>query len=349
MIEELQIKDYRGIPDLTVAPLGRLNLLVGMNAAGKTSVLEAIELVSSVADMLPLRSNCYRRGEILGGGSNGPEGTHLDPRHLFYAHRYNTPIEISAASEDITSKVRVEIEKREKEGDPRNIRLHWLPENVSKTIELMPQKGTSVVSVSPGTFPWELQPVKRCLFLPSSGLSQMQIMHQLDSVLLTPNETFVTEALWAIDSGIERLAVSYDTLAVDGKFGGVIVNCKDRPPRLPIGTFGEGIWRMLGIALSLTWCKDGILLIDDIDSGLHYTVMEKMWKLIFETSKTLNVQVFATTHSRDCIESLASIARSDVYDNSEVMIHRIEAGKTRSVSYSEGAVNAVAEFGNEVR
>ena len=65
MIVELQIKDYRGIPNLPVAPLGRLNLLVGMNAAGKTSVLEAIELVSSVADMLPLRSNCYRRGEIL--------------------------------------------------------------------------------------------------------------------------------------------------------------------------------------------------------------------------------------------------------------------------------------------
>jgi len=177
----------------------------------------------------------------------------------------------------------------------------------------------------------------------------MQVIHELDSVLLTPNETIVLEALQSIDPDIERLAVSLDTVSAEGRFGGVIVNCRNRPPRLPIGTFGEGVWRMLGIALSLTWCKDGILLIDDIDSGLHYTVMERMWKLIFATSKALNVQVFATTHSRDCIESLASIARSDVYENSEVMIHRIEAGKTHSIAYSEGGVSAVAEFGNEVR
>jgi AAA15 family ATPase/GTPase len=106
---------------------------------------------------------------------------------------------------------------------------------------------------------------------------------------------------------------------------------------------------MLGLALGLSYCQGGVLLIDDIDTGLHYTVMERMWKLIFEASKQLNVQVFATTHSRDCIDALASISRDGVFEGSEVMIHRIEAGKSKSISYSEATIKAVAEFGNEVR
>jgi len=348
MINELQIDGFRGISSLTIAPLGRVNLLVGMNTAGKTTALEAIELVSNVGDPLRLRSICYRRGEILGGSSNGASGTILDPRHLFYGHQCNSTIQITVQHDSSSAEFTASFESA-LDGDPGNLKLRWLPEDIAKKIDLLASKGSSLVSMFSGTHPWDVQKEKRCLFVPSSGLSPMQAMHELDSVLMTSNEAIVLTALQSIEPNIERLALSLDTVSVEGRFGGVIVNCKNRPPRLPIGTFGEGIWRMLGIALSLTWCKDGILLIDDIDSGLHYTVMEKMWNLIFETAKSLDVQVFATTHSRDCIESLASIARSDVYDNSDVMIHRIEAGKSHAVSYSEGAVNAVAEFGNEVR
>jgi len=348
MINTLEIEGYRGIRKLAISPLGRVNLVVGMNAVGKSSVLEAIELASSVGDPMRLRSICHRRGEIVGGGSNGGEGVILDPRHLFYGHRNSATFQISIERNQVTAEFRTVFEAGS-ESHPTTLQLSWSPDDISKTIDLIASKGTSLVSMFSGSHPWDRPQERRCLFLPSSGLSQMQVIHELDSVLLTPNETIVLEALQSIDPDIERLAVSLDTVSAEGRFGGVIVNCRNRPPRLPIGTFGEGVWRMLGIALSLTWCKDGILLIDDIDSGLHYTVMERMWKLIFATSKALNVQVFATTHSRDCIESLASIARSDVYENSEVMIHRIEAGKTHSIAYSEGGVSAVAEFGNEVR
>ena len=134
-----------------------------------------------------------------------------------------------------------------------------------------------------------------------------------------------------------------------GLRGGFNVLLSDFPEPVPIGSMGEGFWRLLSLALCLVRAKDGILLIDEIDTGLHYSVMEKMWKLVTETAKRLNIQVFATTHSRDCVESLAAVCHEDVTTNSEVTIQRIERGKKRSVAYTEREIVIAAEHGMEVR
>ena len=106
---------------------------------------------------------------------------------------------------------------------------------------------------------------------------------------------------------------------------------------------------MLGLALNIVQSRDGIFLVDDIDTGLHYTVMEDMWKFLDSATRTYNVQVFATTHSRDCYESLATIAHGSVSDNSEVTIQRIERGRETAVAYTEGMITAAAKHDIEVR
>ena len=94
--------------------------------------------------------------------------------------------------------------------------------------------------------------------------------------------------------------------------------------------------------------KGGVVLIDKIDTGLHYSVMQKMWKMISARSVDLGIQVFATTHSRDCYESLASIVESDL-PQSEVAIHRIEPDRESGVTFSNQEVVVAANRGLEVR
>ena len=65
-------------------------------------------------------------------------------------------------------------------------------------------------------------------------------------------------------------------------------------------------------------CKNGILLLDEAESGLHYSTQQELWRLIFELADKYNVQVFATTHSNDCIKSFAEI--SDQYNNDSLML-----------------------------
>ena len=108
------------------------------------------------------------------------------------------------------------------------------------------------------------------------------------------------------------------------------------------------MWRMLGLALALAKAKGGVLLVDEIDTGLHYSVMENMWRMVSERAAALAVQVFATTHSRDCYESLAAILQPGSLP-SEVTIQRIDPSRGQAVRFSNDDIVAAAERGIEVR
>jgi AAA15 family ATPase/GTPase len=86
-----------------------------------------------------------------------------------------------------------------------------------------------------------------------------------------------------------------------------------------------------------------------IDRGLHFTAMTGMWKMLWEASEKLDVQVFATTHSRDCWESLAEMAESEGIQDNEIMIHRIEKGKESSVTFNPHQMAIAVEERLEVR
>lgn len=164
--------------------------------------------------------------------------------------------------------------------------------------------------------------------------------------MLTPEEDTVLATLRTIEPDIERIApVGAVRRGLDGHSrDGIAVKVAGQ--RVPIGSLGDGIWRLLGIALALVRARGGILLVDEIDTGLHYSVLEKMWRLVYETAKRLDVQVFATTHSRDCYESLAAIAQPTGHD---VTIQRIERGNPIAIAISEAEILQAAQRGIEVR
>ncbi len=90
-------------------------------------------------------------------------------------------------------------------------------------------------------------------------------------------------------------------------------------------SLGDGMLRTLGISLALVNAKNGILLIDEFENGIYYTVQPDLWRLIFQVARRLNVQVFATTHSWDCIEGFQKAAQAD--DQNEGMLIRLEYKK----------------------
>ncbi len=106
---------------------------------------------------------------------------------------------------------------------------------------------------------------------------------------------------------------------------------------------------MLSMAIAITQCKDGVLLVDEIDTGLHHTVMADMWKLIYGAARELNVQVFATTHSQDCVQSLSKVCVKDGRHEHKITLKRIEVGKRRAVPYSEEEIIVAAKENIEVR
>jgi AAA15 family ATPase/GTPase len=89
---------------------------------------------------------------------------------------------------------------------------------------------------------------------------------------------------------------------------------------LPIRSLGDGMQRLLGIALALVNAKDGLLLVDEIENGLHYSIQTDLWRLIFQLAQKLNVQVFATSHSWDCIRSFQQAAQENEQENGILLV-----------------------------
>jgi AAA15 family ATPase/GTPase len=111
-----------------------------------------------------------------------------------------------------------------------------------------------------------------------------------------------------------------------------MVKMRDAPERIPLRSLGEGMTRLFGIVLALVNVQNGLLLIDEIDSGLHYTVFPDLWRLVFKLAARLNVQVFATTHSWDCIAGFQQAAQDA--ENEEGMLIRLERRQEHIVPIS---------------
>ena len=113
---------------------------------------------------------------------------------------------------------------------------------------------------------------------------------------------------------------------------------------------GDGMYRFLLLSLTIVTAENGVLLVDEIETGLHYEAQTDMWRLILETAKELNVQVFATTHSWDCIAAFQE-ALSQVEDKSIGKLFRLDNkyGNIRAVEYNAEDLDIAVRNSIEVR
>lgn len=123
---------------------------------------------------------------------------------------------------------------------------------------------------------------------------------------------------------------------------------------VPLGSMGDGMLRVLQIILKVFSAQGGFLLIDEFENGLHYSVQEKIWALIFKLAEQLNIQVFATTHSWDCIESFTKVAID--YQGSEGVLFRMgrsvrtsDNGKVIATVFDENQLQNITQADVEVR
>lgn len=117
-----------------------------------------------------------------------------------------------------------------------------------------------------------------------------------------------------------------------------------------LSSFGQGIKTFINIVASILLLKDDIVFIDEIDNGIHYSNFDKLWEIILKLSKEQNVQVFATTHSKECIESYARVAKK--LEDEEIKfieLGRNKKGEIKSIVLDRDRLNRDLEVGNEVR
>jgi hypothetical protein len=374
MLRRLIIDKFRGFKHLELNGLGRVNVLVGTNNSGKTSVLEAIQLLLSYGHLGSIYSTLFRRGEQLLVESERRLQPEADICRLFHDYELEvgslfTIIGTNNSSEKKLSATISETPPQSTSSgtlrqtslfgdEPEYMKPYWLvlrwdgADNIEEALPISPRGGLPMTEVMrrPGR---QNGGGKNIRFIPTASLAVDEVVALFEESVLTPEEDLVIEALRTIEPTIERIA----SVGIDrpyyrnypGVRGGIVVKCVGVPARIPIGSMGDGMWRMLGLALALVHAKGGVVLVDEIDTGLHFTVMADMWELVAKTAARLGVQVFATTHSSDCWTSLAEVARNSVSIDSEISIQRIERGKPRAVAFTEQEIVIAASRDIEIR
>ena len=131
--------------------------------------------------------------------------------------------------------------------------------------------------------------------------------------------------------------------------GGILVGLRGGGRRMPIGSYGDGLRRLLALRLALVTATDGYLLIDEIDAGLHWTVIEDVWRLLVEVAGRCNVQIFATTHSHDCIQGLGTLVRSRPDLAKKVSLQKVHDAVDQAVSLRGEQIGIAVEQEIEVR
>jgi AAA15 family ATPase/GTPase len=371
MLKSLKINNFRCFEEFDLPQLGRVNLLVGKNNSGKTSILEALHILTSPNSIKPFFDITESRGEYLWSEKDDNQ-QNLTPIHLFFDHQMNNESQFEILGVD---------------DENTNVRFYFCLNNRQQAHELLDiiEKEITTLNLqiindsNPGQFSTinyvlEWVGIKRFVIisnlpfnvlndrvvrspkfqeakssqlvsLTSSNLST--IIDQFNQIVLTPQEETLYESLRIIEPGIERIAPIATQGYRGSRNGGFVVSINKQ--RVPIGSMGYGIWRMLEITLAMVNIPGGTLLIDEIDTGLHFSVMVDLWKLICKTAEKLDIQVFATTHNSDCWKSLAEVANSDDIASDDITIHRIERGKKASIVFNEQEMEIAAERDIEVR
>jgi len=360
MYKAIRIRRFRQFSTLSLAALTRVNLIVGRNNAGKSSILESIEMLASGGRLSPLLRSPRRRGEVSTELSEDrmTSRTDLDVRHLFLGHR----IEIGASFElaGDTEEGPVEVRCAVVGASPGSQQLDL----VADTLEADPQLALqlngpdhagislpvslagSVTSDALRRQPPPSAGAIAVMFLGTEGADAVSLQLMWDRLVLTPEEDQVIAAMRLIEPSIERLA--FTNREVRGT-SVAFVKLAGEDERVPLGSLGDGTRRFLALAISLARAAGGVLLVDEIDTGLHYTTLEKMWQFVVETARRLDVQVFATSHSGDCVRALAWLQSDNPSLASDVSVHRIEKGLDAAVVYSAAEIETAAQHQIEVR
>jgi AAA15 family ATPase/GTPase len=180
------------------------------------------------------------------------------------------------------------------------------------------------------------------------GLTGREIGKLWDGIALTNYEKDVVEAIRILAPGLNGLTFVGDPdSSVSRRVPMVRVQDSDEP--FPLRSLGEGMMRTLGIVLTLINAKDGLLLIDEFENDLYYSVLPELWQVVFQLAHSLNIQVFATTHRWDCIEAFQKAAAEDKQDEGLLVRLSLKGDDIAATLFDERRLGIATRNNIEVR
>lgn len=352
--EQLSITAFRGLRQLTLEKLGRVNLLVGLNDSGKTSVLEAVALMSRPLDptwwlrlaqqrepsQRPLqRLSRVERIRWLFAPEKQPDG---DPVEMTITAEGWTPLKQVAARFRRVVAIRTRNGRGEAEFETSGalIQVSFSTADTWQSRTFTLWQGESVHA--PDTDAEFAGP--HCeVVLPYHHWMPAIPLRGYSQARLEGTSEELTGLLSLIDPEIKGLEI----LQPDEEPVLYVTHATHGP--VPLSVYGDGIRRTLLLAEAVARAKGGLLLVDEIETGIHVSALGGVYSWLVRVCRELDVQLFVTTHSLEAIDALLA---ADTTPEEDVVAFKLGRHEGQSVvkRYGEGQLKWMRfERGLEVR
>ena len=346
MLTSLEIKNFRAFSHLVIERLGRVNLIVGKNNVGKTTLLEALQICGSTSVPSTIRSILEARSEVRSSADLTPAGESRAKfviTSLFHGRDVwqdnEASIGIRCVDADVYKWI-FETQIADQTGDrcltvdldPIARRYVFFSDGSAKTADALPEE-------------WAFLPVN-----PPILLGEISSQEAESLVATWWDATWLSDGKERVLNLLKSLVPVRDVIFVRDPFDSTKriarVKTENFKDPIPLAAMGGGVTRLFHMALAMEFARHRVsrvedapegpgprlslgprdlysfVLIDEVDTGIHHTLHRDLWRFIFRAARTLDIQLFATTHSLDCLRGFAEAAEED--EEADVQVIRLE-------------------------
>jgi AAA15 family ATPase/GTPase len=379
-LESIKIYQFRGLRDLELKDLGIVNLFVGINNSGKTSVLEALSIYCHPLDIKTWFSIALQREQGIKISRTLPieaitwlfthysdlEKTQLQKPTIHISSTGLFAVKALIATYEEIEKIQLHRKRIRKslfggnEQEFENVDTPISTKGIDLKIEIFEESPSLIPGIihenliaenfqlwngKSYRLPGKSQPsLNTSIVTPSSHRSE--IGELLSAATFQSFKSDVVKLLQQMDSNISDIEILLSPGSIDSQYNIYIQH--EKLGIAPISTFGDGIRRLFHIALKLASVRGGILLIDELESTIHTEALQNSFKWLVKWCIEMNVQLFATTHSLEAVDALLGVTESD----SDLVLYRLEPkeSQTKVVRHDGYRLRRLREeLGQEVR
>jgi predicted ATP-dependent endonuclease of OLD family len=396
-LKNLRVERFRQLNEVSVDQLGDVNLIVGGNNCGKSTLLDAIRLYAAKASPQLVEDLLHEHGELAIPVRETVDEQNFDRliSNLFYKRKFplNDKEPIYVGEQDKSNFVQLEhvllredYEEQDVEGEIRAVRRlkriskgdFDMNKDAIEAIEISISDGKSLIGTNirgtaipltdflsgrryglRGRYEDSLSQIPLS-YVPAKLGTYTDLADAWDEVVLTDGEQFALEALRLIEPDTIGLAFVQHIRSrtprtslgasryKEERERSAVLKLKTLDLPVPLQSMGDGMTRVLQLILSACRAKNGFLLIDELENGIHHAVQVRIWRLIFDLAKKYSVQVFATTHSLDCVRTFSQIALQHELDGALLKMEK-SCNETLVARVSEGELDSLMQATIEVR
>ncbi len=376
MLQSFDIAGFRTFKHLRIDRLARVNLVVGKNNVGKTMLLEALRLYVDGAHFASIARLLLTRNEVAALAAPGRRGSEAELRFeaLFHGRPMQLRTDDAICLQDPTTPasalhITVGAERKgKKTRQLQNREIVVRRGNKSGLLDVSELSEWGMSSRHPG---W---PLEAPAFVHAGRMAAPHMGWLWDRVALTERAANVVNALRVI-APVEGIALVADPVSYREGERMAMARITSEAEPVPLASLGDGMLRVFELALATEFAAaratpsttmlttdakeadtgifiaidEPLLLIDEVEIGVHYSALPEVWRYLFRAARERGIQVFATTHSWDCIEAFQQAAAEEPEGSALLMRLEQKGQEHRAVLFDQDELPTVTKHHIEVR